>query len=164
MALFFTHFLSVLLWLHSCFVLAVPQQNGLTDLSILPKVSRVRTFILTDILNEPDDSMSMVRYLLYSNEFDTRGLVAVTSWSLRNDTHPSEIKKIIKVYAKVVDKLNQHVHPDNRYPEPEELLKQISSGPRVSFLVIHIVSQANPISHMDERPSRSISAMAPNSL
>ncbi|RBR15859.1 hypothetical protein FVER53590_10896 [Fusarium verticillioides] len=130
MALFVTHFLSVLLWLHSCFVLAVPQQNGSTDLSILSKVSRVRTFILTDILNEPDDSMSMVRYLLYSNEFDTRGLVAVTSWSLRNDTHPSEIKKIIKAYAKVLDKLNQHVHPDNEYPRPEDLLKQISSGPR----------------------------------
>lgn len=136
MALFITRFLSVVLWLQSCFVLAVPQQNGSTDLSILPKVSRVRTFILTDILNEPDDSMSMVRYLLYSNEFDTRGLVAVTSWSLRNDTHPSEIKKIIKAYAKVVDKLNQHVHPDNQYPKPEELLKQISSGPRVSFLEV----------------------------
>ncbi|ENH71562.1 hypothetical protein FOC1_g10007800 [Fusarium oxysporum f. sp. cubense race 1] len=130
MALFFTHLLSVVLWLQSCFVLAVPQQHGSADLSTLPKVSRVRTFILTDILNEPDDSMSMVRYLLYSNEFDTRGLVAVTSWSLRNDTHPSEIKKIIKAYAKVVDKLNQHVHPDNQYPKPEELLKQISSGPR----------------------------------
>ncbi|KAI1016472.1 hypothetical protein LB503_010236 [Fusarium chuoi] len=130
MALFITRFMSVVLWLQSCFVLAVPQQDGSTDLSILPKVSRVRTFILTDILNEPDDSMSMVRYLLYSNEFDTRGLVAVTSWSLRNDTHPSEIKKIIKAYAKVVDKLNQHVHPDNQYPKPEELLKQISSGPR----------------------------------
>ncbi|SCN64758.1 uncharacterized protein FFB20_00975 [Fusarium fujikuroi] len=130
MALFITYFLSVVFWLQSCFALAAPQQNGSTDLSILPKVSRVRTFILTDILNEPDDSMSMVRYLLYSNEFDTRGLVAVTSWSLRNDTHPSEIKKIIKAYAKVVDKLNQHVHPDNQYPKPEELLKQISSGPR----------------------------------
>lgn len=144
MALFITRFMSVVLWLQSCFVLAVPQQDGSTDLSILPKVSRVRTFILTDILNEPDDSMSMVRYLLYSNEFDTRGLVAVTSWSLRNDTHPSEIKKIIKAYAKVVDKLNQHVHPDNQYPKPEELLKQISSGPRVSFLAVQLVSEANP--------------------
>ncbi|KAF4344251.1 hypothetical protein FBEOM_1845 [Fusarium beomiforme] len=129
MALDLLQILSVALLLQSFLVLAVPQ-HGSTDLNILPKVSRLRTFILTDILNEPDDSMSMVRYLLYSNEFDTRGLVAVTSWSLRNETHPSEIKKIIGAYAKVVHKLNQHVHPDNEYPKPEELINQISSGPR----------------------------------
>ncbi|KAK9419975.1 hypothetical protein SUNI508_06981 [Seiridium unicorne] len=44
-------------------------------------------FILPDILNEPDDSMSLVRYLLYSNEFDTRGICATTSWWLPNETH-----------------------------------------------------------------------------
>ncbi|GKU08949.1 hypothetical protein FLAG1_10044 [Fusarium langsethiae] len=69
-------------------------------LEVLPNVNRVRTFILTDILNEPDDKMSLVRYLLYSNEFDTRGIVAVTSWSLRNETHPGEIKRIIESYGK----------------------------------------------------------------
>ncbi|KAF4418030.1 hypothetical protein F53441_14486 [Fusarium austroafricanum] len=130
MAISFTRIFSIILWLSTC--LAFPKQDHnapATDLSTLAKVSRVRTFILTDILNEPDDSMSMVRYLLYSNEFDTRGLVAVTSWSLRNETHPREIKRIIGAYAKVVDKLNQHVHPDNKYPDPKELISKISSGP-----------------------------------
>ncbi|KAF4973079.1 hypothetical protein FSARC_510 [Fusarium sarcochroum] len=131
MALSITRIISAALWLQACLAVVVPQQHvsSSTDLSTLPKVSKVRTFILTDILNEPDDSMSMVRYLLYSNEFDTRGLVAVTSWSLRNATHPSEIKKIIKAYGKVVDKLNQHVHPDNKYPAPKDLLDKVSSGP-----------------------------------
>jgi len=43
-----------------------------------------RIFILTDILNEPDDSQSLVRYLLYSNEFQTEGIVATTSTWPRN--------------------------------------------------------------------------------
>ncbi|KAI8264449.1 hypothetical protein K4K58_012357 [Colletotrichum sp. SAR11_239] len=59
----------------------------------------LRTFILTDILNEPDDQMSVVRYLTYSNEFDTKGLVATTSVSLPNETHPEAIELIIRAYA-----------------------------------------------------------------
>ena len=35
-----------------------------------------RVFVLTDIENEPDDAMSMVRFLLYANEFDIEGLIA----------------------------------------------------------------------------------------
>ena len=129
-----TRLISTLLWLQACLVTAVPQKHGsTTDLTTLPKVERVRTFILTDILNEPDDSMSLVRYLLYSNEFDTRGIVAVTSWSLRNETHPEEVKRIINTYGMVVDKLNQHVHPDNSYPDPQDLIDKVSSGPVVSL-------------------------------
>jgi hypothetical protein len=38
-----------------------------------------RVFILTDIENEPDDAMSMVRFLTYANQFDIEGLAATTS-------------------------------------------------------------------------------------
>ena len=38
-----------------------------------------RVFVPTDIGNEPDDQMSLTRFLLYSNEFDIEGLVATTS-------------------------------------------------------------------------------------
>ena len=38
-----------------------------------------RVLVLTDIGNEPDDQMSLTRFLLYSNEFDIEGLVATTS-------------------------------------------------------------------------------------
>ncbi|KAM0427146.1 hypothetical protein ACHAQK_012159 [Fusarium lateritium] len=122
MALCMVSFILGLIWLQACLATA-------TDLTTLPKVDRIRSFILTDILNEPDDNMSLVRYLLYSNEFDTRGIAAVTSWSLRNETHPGEIKRVINIYSKVVDKLNQHVHPNNSYPRPQDLISKISSGP-----------------------------------
>ena len=38
-----------------------------------------RVLVPTDIGNEPDDQMSLTRFLLYSNEFDIEGLVATTS-------------------------------------------------------------------------------------
>jgi hypothetical protein len=37
-----------------------------------------RVFILSDISNEPDDAESLCRYLLYSNQFETEGLVGTT--------------------------------------------------------------------------------------
>ncbi|KAF7369387.1 DUF1593-domain-containing protein [Mycena venus] len=93
--------------------------------------SKPRMFILSDILNEPDDSMSLVRYLLYANEFDTRGLCAVTSTWLRNSTHPEEMRKIVTAYGLVVDQLNCHVHPEFAYQPAEHFLSLITSGPPV---------------------------------
>ena len=40
---------------------------------------KTRVFVLSDMGNEPDDQMSFVRLLLYSNELDLEGLVATTS-------------------------------------------------------------------------------------
>ncbi|KAK2595725.1 hypothetical protein N8I77_013750 [Diaporthe amygdali] len=88
-----------------------------------------RVFILSDILNEPDDSMSLVRYLLYSNEFETKGLCATTSWWVKNTTHPEEMRTIVRAYGDVVNDLNQHVHPKTQYQSAESLLQLVTSGP-----------------------------------
>ena len=40
---------------------------------------KIRVFVLTDIENEPDDAQSLVRFLVYSNQWDVEGLVATTS-------------------------------------------------------------------------------------
>lgn len=90
-----------------------------------------RIFILSDILNEPDDSQSLVRYLLYSNEFQTEGIVATTSTWLPNETHPEAIRKIIRAYGGVVDNMNQHVPEYKQYSPVEELLSVVFSGPTV---------------------------------
>ncbi|KAK1638478.1 hypothetical protein BDP81DRAFT_460083 [Colletotrichum phormii] len=82
-------------------------------------------FILMDILNEPDDQMSMVLYLTYSNEFDTKGLIATTSVSMPNETHPEAIELIIKAYGEVVSTLNKHVHPNATFSPAEDLLKLV---------------------------------------
>ena len=44
-----------------------------------------RIFVLTDIENEPDDAMSMVRFLVYANQYDIEGLVATTSIHQRDE-------------------------------------------------------------------------------
>ncbi|KAM5349056.1 hypothetical protein ACJ41O_008879 [Fusarium nematophilum] len=93
--------------------------------------SKPRVFILTDITNEPDDSQSLVRYLLYSNEFHTRGLVACTSTHMQSRVAPHEIRDIVDAYGEVVDNLNAHAHPYNQYPDVQSLRDMISSGPPV---------------------------------
>src|ERR1700741_5324411 len=60
-----------------------------------PFVDKNRVIVLTDIANEPDDQMSMVRFLVYANEFDIEGLVACTSTWMRSRVRPDVIQKVI---------------------------------------------------------------------
>src|SRR3954451_24417343 len=64
---------------------------------------RPRVLVLTDIGNEPDDSQSMVRFLLYSNEFDVEGLVATTSTHLKERVNPRMIAERVEAYGQVRD-------------------------------------------------------------
>ena len=91
--------------------------------------TKPRVFIVSDISNEPDDAESLVRYLLYSNEFDTRGLVACTSNWMRRVVHPEDMEKIVRAYSQVVDNLNRHAYPDNQYSPGDYFLDLIKSGP-----------------------------------
>jgi hypothetical protein len=104
----------------------------MTDRTRLRKVrSKPRVFVTSDICNEPDDAQSLVRFLLYSNEFEVCGLVAVTSTWMRRVVRPDEMVRIVRTYGSVVANLNCHVHPDNPYPSLEDLLEQVKAGPAV---------------------------------
>ena len=93
--------------------------------------AKTRVFIVSDISNEPDDAESLVRYLLYANEFDTRGLVACTSTWMKRVVHPEDMQKIVSAYAEVVDSLNQNTHPENPYPSGDTIRDLITTGPAV---------------------------------
>jgi len=69
---------------------------------------RARVIVLTDISNEPDDEESMVRFLVYSNEYDVEGIVATTSTWLRNRTRLDLIHRQIAAYGQVRDNLLKH--------------------------------------------------------
>src|ERR1041384_3537873 len=60
-----------------------------------PYVDKQRVVVMTDIANEPDDQMSMVRFLVYSNHFDVEGLIATTSTWMRNNVRPDVIHTLI---------------------------------------------------------------------
>lgn len=132
-----------LLALPSAFAATVPTKTLATrnvtgqdvDMTKLQYIAeKPRVFVMTDILNEPDDQQSVVRYLLYSNEFDTRALCATTSTWLRERPHPDAIRKIVNAYGEVVENLNRHVHPMNQYTGVDRMLSLITSGPAVCCL------------------------------
>jgi len=90
-----------------------------------PHIDKQRVIVLTDIANEPDDQMSMVRFLLYSNEFDVEGLIAGTSTWQRNKVRPDVINTLIDAYASVRPTLAQHA---NGYPDPAALRAVVFAG------------------------------------
>jgi hypothetical protein len=84
-----------------------------------------RVLVLTDIENEPDDAMSMVRFLVYSNLWDVEGLVATTSVHQKNKTASWRIREIVEAYGKVRDNLLKH---EPGYPTADYLLSRIRDG------------------------------------
>lgn len=82
-----------------------------------------RVFVLTDITNEPDDQQSLVRFLVYSNEYDIEGLVATTSTHLRNKTKKDKIEELVRDYGKIKVNLDKHAAG---FPTMEYLLSVTS--------------------------------------
>ena len=71
-------------------------------------IEKPRIFVLTDIENEPDDAMSMVRFLVYANQYDIEGLAATTSIHQQKRVAPERIRQIAEAYGKVRDNLEKH--------------------------------------------------------
>lgn len=105
-------YLTLLILINSESLLAQPAQKN-------------RLIVLTDIENEPDDSESMVRLLLYSDLVDIEGLIATTSCWLRDKVNPESINTTIRAYEKVHPNLIKH---DPGFPEPKELLLRVKQG------------------------------------
>lgn len=84
-----------------------------------------RVVVLTDITNEPDDEESMVRFLVYCNEYDVEGLIATTSVWLKDKVRPDKIRERVDAYGQVRDNLLKHA---SRYPSADRLRGAIKSG------------------------------------
>jgi hypothetical protein len=96
--------------------------NSITSVSAIKKP---RVFVLTDIENEPDDAMSMVRLLVYANNFDLEGLAATTSIHQKKEVASWRIKEIVAAYGKVRDNLEQH---EPGFPTANYLTSIITEG------------------------------------
>src|SRR6476469_3803109 len=59
-----------------------------------PYVEKSRVIVMTDIANEPADQMSMVRFLVYANQFDVEGLIATTSTWMKRAVRPDVIQTL----------------------------------------------------------------------
>ncbi len=89
------------------------------------EIPKNRLIVLTDIEAEPDDTQSMVRLMLYSNEIDIEGLIATTSIWKQTSVAPESIRRIVRAYGKVQPNLNLHAPG---FPEAEMLLGKVKPG------------------------------------
>src|ERR1051325_2263369 len=85
----------------------------------------LRVFVTSDIGNEPDDQMSFVRLLLYSNGLDLEGLVATTSTWQKAAIHPETMHSIIAAYKEVRPNLLKNAED---WPAYEYLDGLVNSG------------------------------------
>src|SRR5262245_28466819 len=90
-----------------------------------PYVDKPRVVVMTDIANEPDDQMSMVRFLVYANQYDVEGLIASTSTWMRNKVRPDVINSVLDAYAQVQPNLSKH---EQGFPSADALKKVVVSG------------------------------------
>jgi len=89
--------------------------------------------ILADMGNEPDEEQQIVHLLLYANEIDIEGLIAVTGKYLNPSSsdpykqvlHPELFMNIIDGYGRVVDNLKLHA---SGWPSPDYLRSIVATG------------------------------------
>jgi hypothetical protein len=87
--------------------------------------------VLTDISSltareaEPDDGQSLIRLMLYTNEFDIEGLIASSNLGHGQKVRPELIRRVVDAYGKVRTNLLLH---DDRYPPAEGLRDCIRAG------------------------------------
>jgi hypothetical protein len=84
-----------------------------------------RLLVLTDIEADPDDSQTLVRLLLYSNQIDIEGIIATTSVHQKARVAPESVRAIIQAYGEVQPTLQMH---EPGFPEPESLLALVKKG------------------------------------
>ncbi|MGC1421102.1 MAG: DUF1593 domain-containing protein [Terracidiphilus sp.] len=84
-----------------------------------------RVVVISDIGNEPDDQMSFVRFLLYSNEFDIEAMIATTSTWQKTKTHAETMHELIAAYGQVRPNLLLHA---KGWPEANDLDAHVFTG------------------------------------
>jgi len=89
------------------------------------EIRKNRVIILTDVENEPDDSESLVRLLLYSNVIDIKGIIATTSVHMKKEVHPETIREAIQAFGKVQANLLKH---EAGFPDANSLLQLVTQG------------------------------------
>ncbi len=90
---------------------------------------RPRLVVLTDIGGDPDDTQSLIRLMVYSNEFEIEGLIASASGTpgelKESVTRPDIILEVISRYEQVLPNLRTH---RDDFPSPDQLRACVKSG------------------------------------
>ncbi|KAI3393168.1 hypothetical protein diail_4656 [Diaporthe ilicicola] len=90
--------------------------------------NKSRVFVMTDISNEPDDQMSLVRFLTYANELDIVNIAVVTSTWKNDSIDTPSVFRVIEGYSQVVGSLNSNVPAAGAYPPADEVAAKVVTG------------------------------------
>ena len=115
------------------------------------EAGRVRIIIETDAGGDPDDEQSMVRFLLYANDFDVEGIICNRPLAIDGENRNSVrtglgiIQRQVDAYRDCHSSLVKH---DPRYPSPDLLRQRTVSGDQDSDageeLVLKAVDSSDP--------------------
>jgi hypothetical protein len=95
------------------------------------QAARLRVIIETDAGGDPDDEQSLVRFLLYTNEWDVEGIIANRPKARDGENRNIErtglgiVRRLVKAYGECHANLVLH---DHRYPPVEQLLEKTVPG------------------------------------
>jgi hypothetical protein len=115
--------------------------------------SRLRVIVETDAGGDPDDEQSLVRLLLYADEWDVEGIICNRPTARKGENRNSErtglgiVRNLVKAYGKCYPTLVRH---DARYPPPEQLLRRTVSGYEDSNQGVNLILAA--VDADDPRP------------
>ncbi|MFO0898132.1 MAG: DUF1593 domain-containing protein [Pirellulales bacterium] len=99
--------------------------------SLKAEPDRLRLIIETDAGGDPDDEQSLVRFLLYSSEFDVQGIIANRAHARDGENENTErtglgiVRRQLEAYEQCYANLVQN---DPRYPTPAALRRVTVAG------------------------------------
>ncbi|MGB6192277.1 MAG: nucleoside hydrolase-like domain-containing protein [Terracidiphilus sp.] len=108
-----------------CIAASAVAQRPLAPARVDSFTGHPRAIIISDIGNEPDDQMSLVRLLLYSNEIDIEAMIAATSTWQKTATHPETMRQLIGAYGEVRPNLLLNA---KGWPEAVDLSARVHTG------------------------------------
>src|SRR6478672_9729491 len=95
------------------------------------ETARLRLIVETDAGGDPDDEQSLVRFLVYANEFDVEGIIATCPRTRVGENKNPErtglgiVRRLVRAYSACWPRLREH---DPHYPSPEALLARTVAG------------------------------------
>lgn len=110
------------LWLHAALLAAAAP---------LAAQERLRVVVETDAGGDPDDEQSMVRFLVYANEWDVEGIIANRPAAREGENRNAErsglgiVRAMVAAYGESHANLLKH---DPRFPSRDELLRKTVAG------------------------------------
>ena len=91
---------------------------------------KLRLIVETDAGGDPDDEQSLVRFLLYANEWDLEGIIATRPKTREDNPNPrpdglSICRRFLEAYREVFPTLSTHAPG---YPDPDSLWQRTVAG------------------------------------